>query len=77
MSEIAGRYLMRCAKPGCEYRQRTSVNPLEDGWPTHCGLTMRFATTFDEERFQREIEPAMDKILGQSLRAIGKLIARP
>lgn len=56
---MSGRYLMRCANKTCEARRRTTENPLRDGWPEHCGESMVFATTFDEERFAREVDQLM------------------
>lgn len=60
---MTGRYLMRCANRDCEFRRRTSENPLSDGWPQHCGQSMLFATTIEEERFTRELDPAMEQLL--------------
>ncbi len=42
---------MRCASRDCEYRLRTTAERIAEDRPVHCGQTMNFATTFDEERY--------------------------
>lgn len=56
MSAASG-YLVRCTVCGRE--EHTGSNPLRDGWPKCCSLTMRLE---DNEKFIADIGRAMGEI---------------